>query len=238
MPGVFAGCAEQIRDSFVRAEPAALLSFLPFRPTGLLASDILGGAEADVFVSANWQYMDDLRRAGLVHEPRVIARNRLCIVVAAEHAGTIAGLADLAKPGVRVVTPQSGTDPCGQYVQSLFARAGIAAAMAAKEAAGEHVRSSGSGDLPRILAEGIAVAGVLYLSEAVSIPGVEVVRLPSAFDMADTIVFTIGAVGRPEPVLLARRFVDHMTSAKGQELLHRQGMLPAAAATATGRAAR
>src|SRR5919198_6320603 len=103
MPGVFAGCAEQIRDSFVRAEPAALLSFLPFRPTGLLASDILGGAEADVFVSANWQYMDDLRRAGLVHEPRVIARNRLCIVVAAEHGGTIAGLADLAKPGVRVV---------------------------------------------------------------------------------------------------------------------------------------
>jgi molybdate transport system substrate-binding protein len=235
---VFAGSAGLIRRSFAGVEPSVHLSLREPGPTGLLASEVLCGAKADVFVSANWQYMDDLRRAGLVREPRVVARNRLCIVVAADHAGAVAGLGDLAKPGLRVVTPQSGTDPCGQYVQSLFARAGITAVMAAKEGAGEHIRSSGSGDLPRLLAERAAAAGILYLSEARSIPGVEVVRLSPPFDMGDTIVFTIGAVGRPEPAPLARRFVDHLTSAAGQEMLLRQGMVPAAGATATGRAAR
>ena len=170
--------------------------------------------------------MDDLCRAGLVRDPRTVAGNRLCIVVPAGNAGGIGGLADLSRPGLTVVTPQRETDPCGQYVATLFARAGIAPAMAAKEAAGELVHSRGSADLPRHVTDGTAAAGLLYLSEAASIPGVEVVRLPAPLDMSDSITFTIGAVGRPDPVPVALRFVDHMTGHAGQRVLLEQGMLP------------
>lgn len=229
MPGAFAGCAERIRRSFAGVEPTARLWFPPFRATGLLAADVLGGEKADVFVSASWQYMDDLRRAGLVRTPRMLARNRLAIVVAPGHAGEVAGLGDFTKPDLRVVTPQPDTDPCGRYVRDLFERAGIAGAMAAKEAAGEHVHSSGSGDLPSFLGRRAAVAGLLYLSEALSIPGVEVVRLPASLDMSDAITFSIGAVGRPDPAPLADRFVVHMTGPAGQQVLAEEGMLPAEA---------
>jgi molybdate transport system substrate-binding protein len=214
--------------AFSRSEPAIRLSFGAFGPTGVLASEILQGAEAEVFVSANWPYMDDLCRAGLVRDPRVVAGNRLCIVVRAGNAGAVGGLASLTRPGLTVVAPQHETDPCGKYVSSLFARAGIAAAMAAKEAAGELFHSRGSTDLPQHVTDGIAAAGILYVSEALSIPGVEIVRLPAPLDMSDSIAFTIGAVGRPNPASPALRFVDHMTGHEGQQVLAEQGMLPAA----------
>ena len=222
-PGSLAGVARDVPVSFAQAAPRSSVSFRAFAPTGLLAEEILRGEPADVFVSANRRYMQDLVDAGLVLEPVLLAGNRLAIVVG--EGGLAYGVtcvADLARPGLRVVTPQSATDPCGQYVVEAFSRAGLAVAMAAKEETGELVHSHGSGDLPGYLARGDAGAGVLYRSEALMLEELGFVDLPPPVDMADAISFWIGVVGR-DPHPLARRFVEHMTGPAGRGLLAANG---------------
>jgi molybdate transport system substrate-binding protein len=226
VPGSLAGAARDIPQSFAQAEPGASVAFRAFAPTGLLASDILQGALADVFVSANRRYMDDLVDAGLVRDPALLAGNRLCVVVG-EPGLWVADLADLARPGLRVVTPQGATDPCGQYIVEAFARAGLTAAMGAKEEAGELLHSSGSADLPGYLTRGESDAGVLYRSEALTLEEVGLVDLAPPLDMRDTITFWIGAIahggGVPNP--LAVRLVEHMTGPAGRALMAANGFL-------------
>jgi molybdate transport system substrate-binding protein len=226
LPGSLAAATLAVRESFSAVEPEADLRFHT-APTGLLATEVLAGARADVFVSANARYMETLRLAGLVVRPQPLAGNRLCIVVDPEGGRSVADVGDLGQPGLRVVTPPSATDPCGEYVVELFDRAGMTAAMTAKQAAGELFHSRGSADLPAYVTGGAAEAGVLYRSEAARLSGIAVVELTGAFDMSDVITFFIGAVGRTGPSPLAVQFVDFMTGPRGQRLLAGEGFLPA-----------
>jgi molybdate transport system substrate-binding protein len=166
MPGAFAGLPEELRAGFAAVAPGAALAFHAFVPSGILAREILDGADADVYVSANIRFMADLWRAGLVPEPRVLAGNRLCIIVRPDRASQIHRLEDLTRNDVRLVTPQSATDPCGQYVVELFERAGLTDAMRAKEEAASLLHSIGSGDLPAFVSDDRADAGIVYASEA------------------------------------------------------------------------
>src|SRR5262245_34146396 len=68
MPGAFAGLPEELRAGFAAVAPGTALAFHAFVPSGILAREILGGADADVYVSANVRFMADLWRAGLVPE--------------------------------------------------------------------------------------------------------------------------------------------------------------------------
>ena len=109
-------------------------------------------------------------------------------------AAGVRGLADVTDDDLRLVTPQSTTDPCGRYVVDLFARVGLTEAMAAKEAAGSLVHSRGSGDLPAFLFDGRADAGIFYASEAWALGDrVVTVALGADLDMSDQIAFVIGA---------------------------------------------
>ncbi len=229
LPGAFARLGDALRESFGPIATAVELVFHAFIPSGALAREILDGAAADVYVSANVRYMDDLRRAGLVRYSHRLAGNRLCIIVRPDLVDRVTALDDLTREGVRVVTPQSDTDPCGQYVRTMFDRAGLTETMRAKAARGELRHSYGSGDLPSYLSDGRADAGILYASEAWALgETVATVALPLDFDLRDEIAFTIGVVtrdGRDHPI--AQRFVSHLLGPVGQELLVDHGFLPA-----------
>jgi molybdate transport system substrate-binding protein len=227
MPGAFAGMPERIGQEYNTRRSDVALDFHAFIPSGELARKILSGAEADVYVSANRRYMDELQQAGLVRDPRALAGNRLCIIVRPDRQADVADLEDLTRPGVRLVTPQSGSDPCGQYIVEMFERAGLTSVMQDKEQSGELVHSFGSGDLPGYLFDGRVDAGVFYASEAQAIIDSVVVRdLPVELDMRERIEFMIGAVERSEDENAdAREFVEFMCGDDGQALLEEHGFL-------------
>lgn len=229
LPGAFAKLGDALRESFGAIAPEVELAFHAFIPSGALAREILDGAAADVYVSANVRYMDDLRRAGLVRDSHRLAGNRLCIIVRPDRAHQVTALEDLTRDGVRVVAPQSDTDPCGQYVRAMFERAGLTETMRTKAARGELLHSYGSGDLPAFLTNDRADAGLLYASETLALgESVATVALPRDLDMRDDISFTIGSIirdGRENPI--AKRFVGHLLSPVGQALMVEHGFLPA-----------
>jgi molybdenum ABC transporter molybdate-binding protein len=223
MPGAFARLGPQLAAQFAATAADGARTpviFAAFRPSGLLAQAILAGEPADVYVSANVLWMRRLQRAGCLRHWSTLARNRLCIV-AVPRAG-VQDLADLARPGLRVVAPQAATDPCGRYVEQLWRRAGLLAAMRAKQARGELVRSVGSGDLPGYLLDGRAQAGMFYLSEARQLDPDQVHTriLPPEQDLHERIRFVVAALGeRGAP------FVRFLLSPAGRATLAAAGFL-------------
>ena len=230
-PGAFAAMGDEIRAEAAAAFPELELTFHEFVPSGMLAQEIRDGAPADMYISANTRFMDELHVQGFVPAPAHLAGNRLCIIVHPDHASTVQSLSDLAVPEVTLVTPQSQTDPCGQYVVQLFERAGRTETMDAKRDAGTLMHSRGSGDLPGYLFDGRAQAGIFYASETLALGDrVVVVDLPVELDLRDQIQFTIGAVerdGAQHP--FAQPMVDWFLGPIGQTLLEQHGFLTARA---------
>jgi molybdate transport system substrate-binding protein len=228
LPGAFANLAEDLRAGFANIDPVTELVFHRFVPSGDLAALILLGAEADVFVSANRRFMDDVAQAGLAIAPRVLGGNRLCII---GNPGQTAGIADvpslIASP-LRIVVPQPETDPCGRYIDNLFLRLGLSDEIATRKAQGTLAYSHGSGDLPAFLDDDSVDAGILYFSETLALrERMDVIELPRDQDCRDQIAFYISLIVRNDiPHPTANAFVGWLTSSDGQARLAGAGFLP------------
>ncbi|ACS85284.1 molybdate ABC transporter substrate-binding protein [Musicola paradisiaca] len=94
-----------------------------FGPAGLLAQQLMDGASADVFASANREHPLHLAACGKAAQPMAFATNRLCITMrddpelVRQH-----WLSALGDPRYVLSTSTPGSDPGGDYAQALFAR--------------------------------------------------------------------------------------------------------------------
>ncbi|HEX5468019.1 MAG TPA: molybdate ABC transporter substrate-binding protein [Gaiellaceae bacterium] len=113
-PTVFA--ASSLSEVFSRLDPDARLSFAG---SDDLATQIRAGAPADVFASASPKYPDELHAEGLVDEPEVFATNRLVLVVPKSNPAGIESVADLRRPGVKLVVGAEGV-PIGDYTRIVL----------------------------------------------------------------------------------------------------------------------
>ena len=89
-----------------------------------LAAQIVAGADAAVFASANVAQMDVVRDGLGVGAATVFATNALVIVVAPDNPLGIAGADDLARPDV-VVALAAPEVPAGAYALEMLGRAGV-----------------------------------------------------------------------------------------------------------------
>lgn len=111
-------------DAFEATHPDASVTF-NFAASSELVAQIVEGAPADVFASAD---LDNMRRltdaAANAAEAVVFAHNLSEIVVAAGNPRGISGVRDLADDDLILVTcaPQV---PCGTYATQIFDNAGI-----------------------------------------------------------------------------------------------------------------
>lgn len=85
-----------------------------------LVTQIVGGAPADVIATANTSTMAQLTAKGLVETPVAFCRNKLEIVVAQGNPLHIRTLADLNRPGVKLVIGDPSV-PVGSYVTDIEA---------------------------------------------------------------------------------------------------------------------
>ncbi|TPW94604.1 molybdate ABC transporter substrate-binding protein, partial [Schumannella luteola] len=91
-----------------------------------LAAQLVEGAPADVFASANEATMTTVVDAGVVADPQPFATNVLQLVVPAGNPAGVTGLADLARPEL-VVALCDPAVPCGAAASSLLELAGVVA---------------------------------------------------------------------------------------------------------------
>jgi molybdate transport system substrate-binding protein len=158
---VFAGSS--LTDAFKKAgdqlkvkNPGTDFTF-NFGSSSTLATQIVNLAPADVFASADEANMQKIVDAKLNDgTPAIFVSNRLQIAVAAGNPKGIAGLADLARPGLIVVLA-APTVPAGKYALESLQKAGVAVKVASQEV-----------DVRAVLNKvtlGEADAGIVYVTD-------------------------------------------------------------------------
>jgi molybdate transport system substrate-binding protein len=219
----------EMGDNFRTAFPGTIVAF-NFAASTQLVTQLGQGARADVFASADQLQMERAKAAGLIDGAAAIfARNRLLIVTPADNPGGLRGPADLAKPGLKLVTSQPDV-PVGLYTQEMLDRMSRDPQFGADF--GSRVNAnivSQEANVRQILAKvqlGEADAAIVYRSDVT--PRAEAQL--RTFDIPDEInsvaSYPIAAVqGAPNPVGTAA-FIGLVLSPTGQSILAKWNFEP------------
>jgi molybdate transport system substrate-binding protein len=128
----------ELSDSFARKNPG--VKFLKnYGASGALAKQIENGAPADIFISANMEWMDYLKNKKLVDLSSIgtFAYNTLVFAGSAEKK--VAGMQDLARlEKIAIGSPKSV--PAGEYAMAAMKKAGIDTQMEKKLVMARDVR--------------------------------------------------------------------------------------------------
>jgi molybdate transport system substrate-binding protein len=204
-----------IGENFQKANPDAEVE-LNFDSSGTLSEQILDGAPADLFASADEANMTKLTDAGLIAgEPDVFARNQLAIVVKKGNPENITTLSDLATAGT--ISLCGSEVPCGAYADEVLARAGVTIP-ADVVTRGQNVKATLAA-----VAEGDADAGIVYVTDITG-DGVEAVVIPSAQNAVAT--YPMGVLAASANQTTAEAFVAYVLSDEGRAVLEDAGFLP------------
>lgn len=112
---------DDLAAGYERANPGGEV-LLQYGGSSLLATQIIEGARADLFVSANEAQVARVVGEGLATGPPTeIARSDLVLIVPAGNPAGLTGAASLARPGLRLISAPADV-PIGQYTREFLAR--------------------------------------------------------------------------------------------------------------------
>jgi molybdate transport system substrate-binding protein len=199
----------EIEVAFEQANPDIDV-VLNLGSSSALREQILEGAPADVFASANTSNMDQVAEAGEVSgEAEIFVTNSLQIAVPASNEAGVTGLDDFAREELLIGLCAEDV-PCGEFGREALASAGVTPSIDTNE---PDVRAL----LTKIEA-GELDAGITYITDVLSTEGaVEGVDIPEENNVvAEYPIVTLTSAPNPEA---AATFVEFVFSEEGQAIL-------------------
>jgi len=211
--------ASSLTDAFVEIEKAFESEYadidvrLNLGGSSALREQIIEGAPADVFASADISNMDQIVDAGeAAGAPVIFARNLLQVAVPSGNPAGVVGLADLARDDLLIGLCAEEV-PCGDLARLALENAGVSAIVDTNE---PDVRAL----LTKIEA-GELDAGITYVTDVGSSDGVEGVDIPVDVNVAATYpIVALAGAGDPDA---ANLFVAFVLSDRGRAILHDHG---------------
>ncbi len=194
-----------------------------YAASSALARQIEGGAPADLFASADLEWMDYLAKKDLIRvESRVnLLANRL-VVVAPKDAKedslplTPEGFAAALGPNGRLATGEVNAVPVGKYAKAAFETLGLWAGLQPRLAQADNVRAALA-----LVSRGEAPLGVVYASDARADPGVKVVGVfPAESHPPVVYPFAVTAAAQGDG---AKRFLNYLRSPAARPFFESQG---------------
>lgn len=188
-----------------------------------LAKQIEQGAPADVFISADEDWMNYLEGKRLIDAKTrtIVATNRLVLIAPAKNPisvdlkpgidfGAILGESRLAVADVKAV-------PAGRYAKAALENLKAWAGVESKLAQTENVRAALA-----LVARGEAPLGIVYQSDARAEPSVRVVAVfPAGSHPA--IVYPAAVTTASTAPEAARTFIAHLTTPEARAIFEAQG---------------
>jgi molybdate transport system substrate-binding protein len=204
---------QQIGRAFTNSHPNAKVTF-SFDASSALAQQIARGAPADVFASADTTSMGKLTKAALTgSDPVIFAKNSLAIIVPKGTPPAVATLADLGKPGLKVVLCAEEV-PCGKYARQVLADAGVRVTPASLE---QNVK----GVVTKVTA-GEADAGIVYVTDAQAAAGrADIVAIPA--DQNAVAAYPIARTRSSRQAGIDAAFIAFVLGPEGQGILKQSG---------------
>jgi molybdate transport system substrate-binding protein len=198
-----------IEKDFEAAHPGIDVA-ISFGASSTLVQQVNHGAPADVIALAGESAAKPLDRAH-VKDEQVFASNVLEVAVPPANPGRVTGLADLGRPGLKVVLC-APTVPCGMAADATFAKAGVVPSVVSREM-----------DVKATLAKvrlGEADAAVVYHSDVVASKGaVTGIEVPASLN---TVLRY--PILRLDDEAATRAFVDFVRGADAGRILTASGL--------------
>lgn len=200
-----------------------------FAGSQLLRTQLEQGARADVFASANAAQYTPLVEVGRAAPGQTFVRNRLT-VIAPRNSTAVKTLADLARPGVRLVLADKAV-PVGDASRKAFdliAKAGTYGSDFSRR-----VQANVVSEEPNVRQVAVKIqlgqgdAAVVYVSDVTPAlkKDVRTIGLPSRFN--PLVSYPVGTLTASQNPAAARAFVAYVLSAEGQRILKKWGFVGA-----------
>jgi molybdate transport system substrate-binding protein len=203
---------DEVGAAFEEANPDVSVE-LNYGGSSALREQILAGAPADVFASANTSNMDQVVDADAATASEDFVTNQLQIVVPGGNPGDVAGLDDFADADLLIGLCAEEV-PCGEFGREALSNADVTPSIDSNE---PDVRAL----LTKIEA-GELDAGIVYVTDVIAAgDAVEGVDIPA--DDNVTATYPIAALSDAANADVADAFVEFVLSDEGQEILRSYG---------------
>lgn len=199
---------------------------LSFAASSALARQIESGARADLFVSADEDWMNQVESQGLAKpgSRRILVRNALVLIGPVQGPHSVALTAPSLKQALgqgRMAMADPDSVPAGKYGKAALQKLGLWPTVQDKIASGENVRAALS-----FVERGEVPLGIVYITDA---KASKKVRIVATFPEKShpPIVYPIALLksGRPE----GDAFERFLASSRGQAIFASYGFTPGGA---------
>ena len=205
-----------MKAAFEKAYPGTTVKF-NFAGSQALREQILSGAPADVFASANTSNMDQIVKANKASNPQTFATNKLEIAVPPSNPGKVTGLEAFGMENLKIGLCAEEV-PCGQFGRQALQKAGVTPKPDTNE---PDVRA-----LLTKVQTGDLDAGLVYKTDVLSAgTGVKGIAIPDNLNVVAT--YPIATITGSSNSTLAQAWVDFVMSPDGQKILQKRGFTPA-----------
>jgi molybdate transport system substrate-binding protein len=199
-----------------------------FGSSATLARQIANGADADVFLSADTQWADDLAEKGFVVQKQDLLGNRLVIVVPDDSKLSLTTPEDLTSAKIsHIAMGEPKSVPAGRYAEQALVKLGLWERLKPKVAAAEDVRGALA-----YVETGAAEAGIVYATDAAISKKVKVaVEIPES--LTGPIRYPIVLLKHGKDSRAAESFYQYLHSPAAGEVFRKYGFTILTAAETT-----
>lgn len=221
---------EEIATAFETEYPEVQVIF-NFGASSTLATQLVEGAPADVFASANGKQMQGVVDSGrITSTPRIFARNRLVLITPSDNPAQITGLPDLAQAGIALIVAAPAV-PVRDYTDAMLDQLALDPAYGTAYQAAVLANIVSEEDTVRQVSAKIALgegdAGIVYRSDVTP----DIAAAVQMFPIPDTVntlaEYPIAMVQDTPHKSAARNFVLFVRGRAGQCILARWNFIPA-----------
>jgi len=219
----------EIGKNFEAANPGVTVT-LNFAGSQALRTQIEQGASADVFASADHKNMDPLATENLIaaNSAQDFATNLLIVILPPSNPANVQTLADLAKPGLKLILEDPSV-PAGNYARQILTNMSkdptYGADFSTKVLANV---VSNETDVKVVVSKvelGEGDAGIVYVTDASAQADLKTIAIPANFNVVAH--YPIAALAKAPNADLAASFVTYVLSADGQAVMKKWGFSPA-----------
>lgn len=200
-----------------------------YAASSALARQIKAGAPADLFISADLDWMDYLEQKTLVKPGTrtTLLGNRIVLIAPADSKATITiapgfDLAGLLGRDGRLAIAEVTSVPAGKYGKIMLEDFGVWPQVSGRLVQAENVRAALT-----LVSRGEAALGIVYESDAVADSrNVRVVDIFPAEGLARRLVTMPVAITAASQSPYAHAYLDHLRSRESSAIFQRHGFIP------------
>lgn len=217
----------EVGPLFESAHPGVKVEF-SFGGSNQLRTQLENGGPGDVFVSADRKQMDAASASRVVDPAtvKVFVHNRLALIVPKENRAGIRTVADLARPGLKIVVADKAV-PAGNYTRLMLDQAARLAGMGPSVVQGIEAnivsREENVAAVVAKIALNEADAGIAYASDAAGDNGAKLTVIALPPELEERAEYLAAVTGRSSDPALGAKFVEFLVSKEAGEILRKRG---------------